>query len=503
MRIGIIALLQESNTFVGQPTRLVHFQEQLLATGEAVREKLAGTHHEVGGMLHALEGEQAEAVPIFAARALPYGVIEAATIERLMEMMLAALDAAGPIDGLLVAPHGATVSEPWPDVDGHWLGEVRSRLGPAKPIIGTLDLHANLSPAMVAACDALIAYRTNPHLDQRARGIDAARMICRTLRGQLKPTMAAAFPPLSINIERQHTAEEPCLSLLRRADEQLADERVISNSVLLGFPYADVPEMGTSTLVVTDNEPALAQQLANELADYLWEHRQSYEGDFLSIDAALDRAVSLTGPVCLLDMGDNIGGGSPGDGTLLALAIHERKLPKALVVMCDPESVALAEAIGEWGTGLFRAGGKSDRLHGPPLACEATVQGLFDGQFEEPHPRHGGIKSYDQGRTAVVRTDAGLTIVLTSKRTPPFSLRQLTSCGIHPAEYQLIIAKGANAPIAAYREVCKSFLRVNTPGCTAADLAELHYERRRRPLFPLERDIQWRAERGMQESASS
>jgi microcystin degradation protein MlrC len=492
MRIGIIALLQESNTFVAQPTKLEHFQQELLATGEAVRERLAGTHHEVGGMLHALEGEQAEAVPIFAARALPFGVVEKAAIERLIEIMLSALEAAGPLDGLLVAPHGATVSEPWLDVDGHWLSEVRSRLGPDKPIIGTLDLHANLSPAMVTACDALIAYRTNPHLDQRARGIDAARMMCRTLRGMLRPTMAAAFPPLVINIEKQHTAEEPCLSLYRRADEQLNDERVVSNSILLGFPYADVPEMGTSTLVVTNGEPALAQQLADELAGYIWEHRQSFEGDFLSIDSALDKAVALASPVCLLDMGDNIGGGSPGDGTLLALAIHERKLPGALVVLCDPESVAQAEAIGEWGTGLFRVGGKSDRLHGPPLACEATVQGLFDGQFEEPHPRHSGIKSYDQGRTAVIRTDSGLTIVLTSKRTPPFSLRQLTSCGIQPDEYRLIVTKGVNAPIAAYREVCRSFLRVNTPGCTAADLAELHYQRRRRPLFPLEQDAAWR-----------
>ena len=208
MRIGIIALLQESNSFVAQPTRLSHFEGELLVTGEAVRERLAGTHHEVGGMFHALEGEQAEAVPIFAARALPFGVVERPAIEKLLEMMLAALAAAGPIDGLLVAPHGATVSEPWLDVDGHWLGEVRRRMGPDKPIVGTLDPHGNLSPQMVAACDALIAYRTNPHLDQRARGIDAARLIVRTLRGQIKPKMAAAFPPMAINASRFQTYSE-------------------------------------------------------------------------------------------------------------------------------------------------------------------------------------------------------------------------------------------------------------------------------------------------------
>jgi microcystin degradation protein MlrC len=409
--------------------------------------------------------------------------------------MFAALDAAGPLDGVLVAPHGATVSEPWPDFDGHWLGELRRRLGPDKPIIGTLDPHANLSPAMVHACDALIAYRTNPHLDQRARGIDAARLMVRVLRGLIKPTMTAAFPPLAINIEKQHTAEEPCASLYRLADKQMADERVLTSSILLGFPYADVAEMGSSVLVVTDNDPALARKLADELATHLWEHRQDFEGEFIPIDEALTKAAGLSGPVCLLDMGDNVGGGSPGDGTLLAVALHERKLPRSLVVICDPEAVAMAEAIGEWGTGLFRIGGNSDKLHGPPLACEATVQALFDGQFDEPHPRHGGLKSFDQGRSAVVRTDSGLTILITSRRTPPFSLRQLTSCGLNPADYHLLVAKGVNAPVAAYKEVCKQFIRVNTPGCTAADLAEFHYEHRRRPMFPFEQACEWSAER--------
>jgi microcystin degradation protein MlrC len=491
MRIGIIALLQESNTFIGQPTTLAHFQQELLATGEGVRDRLAGTHHEVAGMFHALHEAGEEAVPIFAARAVPFGVIEAPAIERLLETMFAELKKAGDLDGILVAPHGATVSQTYPDVDGHWLGELRRRVGPDVPIIGTLDAHANLSPGMVSAATALIAYRTNPHLDQRARGIDAARMLIETVRGKLKPTMAAAFPPLAINIEKQHTAEDPCHTAYRFADQQLLNDRLLINSIVLGFPYADVPEMGTSTIAVTDNDPALAQQLASELAHYLWEHRESFAGDFVSIDDALEKAASLRGPVCLLDMGDNVGGGSPGDGTLLAQAIHERKLPATFVCLCDPESVAQAQAMGEWGSGRFRVGGKADRLHGPPLECEATVAGLYDGQFEEPQPRHGGFTHMDQGPTAVVRTDSGLTIMLTTRRTPPFSLRQLTAHGILPEDFHLLVAKGVNAPVAAYKEVAKHFIRVNTPGCTSADIEHLVYHHRRRPMFPWERDAKW------------
>jgi microcystin degradation protein MlrC len=346
---------------------------------------------------------------------------------------------------------------------------------------------------MAEAATALIAYRTNPHLDQRARGIDAARMMIETVRGKLRPTMAAAFPPLAINIEKQHTAEEPCQSFYRFADQQLLDDKLLVNSIILGFPYADVAEMGSATIAVTDDDPPLARRLADDLAGYLWEYREKFAGEFVGIEEALDKASRLSGPVCLLDMGDNVGGGSPGDGTLLALALHERKLPKSFVCLCDSEAVAQAQAMGEWGSGTFRVGGKTDRLHGPPLSCEATVVGLYDGQFEEPQPRHGGFAKFDQGPTAVIRTDDGLTIMLTSRRLPPFSLRQLTAHGVLPEQHHLLVAKGVNAPVAAYKEVCKQFIRVNTPGVTTADIERLDYRHRRRPMFPWERDAAWGA----------
>jgi microcystin degradation protein MlrC len=491
MRVGILALLQESNTFIPQQTTLAHFEEELLATGEAVRRHLAGTHHEVGGMFHVLEEAGEEAVPVFAARALPFGIIEGEAAERLLALMFEALERAGPLDGVLVAAHGATVSEPFRDLDGHWLSELRRRVGPKVPILGTLDPHANLSPAMVQAADALIAYRTNPHLDQWARGVDAARMMLDTLRGRIRPTMAAAFPPLAINIEKQHTAEEPCRSAYERADQQLDDPRLLVNSIVLGFPYADVAEMGASTIAVTNDDLPLARQLAGELAGYLWEHRADFLGTFVSVEEALDQAAALRGPVALLDMGDNVGGGSPGDGTILAWAIHERRLPASFACLWDAEAVARAQALGVGGQGRFLVGGKTDPRHGPPLVCDATVMGLYSGQFEEPLPRHGGFTRLDQGPTAVVRTEHGLTLMLTTRRMPPFSLRQLTAHGIDPSSLHLVVVKGVHAPLAAYREVCQHFIRVNTPGCTTADIEQLAYEHRRRPMYPFERETIW------------
>jgi microcystin degradation protein MlrC len=278
MRVGIIALLHESNTFISQPTTLQHFKENWFCTGDAVREQVIGTHHETGGFFEGLAQEQIEAVPIFAGRAVPYGAITAEAFDKLLETMFAELDSAGQLDGILVAPHGATVSDEHPDADGFWLAELRKRVGESRPLIGTLDAHANLSPLMVESTNALIAYRSNPHLDQRARGIDAAKLMARTLRGEVKPTQAAAFPRMAINIERQLTSEPHLVPLYELADELLTAERVLSNSILLGFPYADVEEMGSSAIAVTDDDPRLAANHADQLGAYLWEHRADFAG---------------------------------------------------------------------------------------------------------------------------------------------------------------------------------------------------------------------------------
>ncbi len=490
MRVGIVALLQESNTFLAGRTTLMHFEQDLLLEGEAIRQRLGASHHEIGGFFAGLEAAGLEAVPIFAARALPFGVVTAATLDALLVRMSAALDRAGPLDGLLVAPHGATVSEAIADVDGHWLTLLRQRFGPGFPIIGTLDPHGNLSPAMVEACDALIAYRTNPHLDQRQRGFDAAQLLARTLRGEVRPTMAAAFPPLAINIVCQATAEPPCRAMCELAERMLAQPGVLSNSLLLGFPYADVPEMGAATVVVTDGDAGLARRLADELAAAWWARREEFVPRLISVEEAVAQAAKRDGPICLLDMGDNVGGGSPGDGTFLAHALQAHRVLPAFVCLADP-TLALHATRASVGARLPRLamGGKADANHGIALVADVTVRAVTDGRFEEPEARHGGFVSFDQGPTAVVETDAGLTVMLTTRRMVPFSLRQLTAAGLEPTRFRVLVAKGVNAPLAAYAPVCRELIRVDTPGVTSANLDRLNYRHRRRPMFPFEKEF--------------
>ncbi|MCA9226074.1 MAG: M81 family metallopeptidase, partial [Planctomycetales bacterium] len=265
------------------------------------------------------------------------------------------------------------------------------------------------------------------------------------LHGEVRPVQAACFPPLAINIERQMTSEPHLRPLYDAADTMLAEPGVLSNSILLGFPYADVAEMGSATLVVADNDSALAADGANRLGERMWQMQQSFVAQLVEIDEAIDRALASPGPACLLEMGDNVGGGSPADSTFLAAALHRRRVADSFVCLFDPNSVEQARRAGVGARLRMTVGGKSDDQHGQPIADEFTVLGLYEGRFHEPQPRHGGFTNYDQGATAIVRCNAGLTVMLTSRRMPPFSLRQLTSCGLEPTQFRILVAKGVNA----------------------------------------------------------
>lgn len=491
-RVGILALIQESNTFLPGKTTFEHFRQDIVLAGEDVRRHFASAHHEVRGFFDGLAQAGLDAVPIFAARAYPFGTIEAAAFDRLIALMLEELQHAGRLDGLLVAPHGATVAENYPDADGHWLSLVRQAVGPQVPIIGTLDPHVNLSAKMVTATDALLGYRTNPHVDQEQRGLEAAELMARTLRGAVRPTQAASFPPMAINIERQCTSEPPLSAVVAEFEAARGRKGVLAASLMLGFPYADVAEMGSSALVVTDNNPALAQTVANQLGEAMWSQREGLAGSFLSAEEAVTRAKSLPGPICLLDMGDNVGGGSPANGTWLAHELHRQGVGPSFVCLYDPTAVVQAEALGVGSRVRLSVGGRTDELHGPPFHAVFVVKFVGDGQFSEDQVRHGGFTSFDQGRTVIVETDDGLlTIMLTSRRVPPFSLKQLTAFGLSPQSFHVLVAKGVNAPLAAYAPVCASILRVNTRGVTMADMTQLPYHHRRRPMYPFERETTW------------
>ncbi len=486
LRVGILGLYHESNTFIPAPTTLELFRQSGILHGEEIRTRYGQAHHEITGLFQGLAEADVEAVPVFFSFASAWGKVSDEALDTMWKLACDGLDRAGKLDGILAVPHGAAVNESRLDMDGWWLGELRKCVGPATPIIATLDPHANISPAMAAACQAIVTYRQNPHLDQRETGLAAAQLMVRTLREEIHPVCAASFPPVVINIERQLTSVEPMLGVQRELEKVRQTPGILSASVAMGFPYADVPEMGSAFIVVADNDPALAREQAEKLGAWLVQNREQFRGELISPADALALVKDSPKPVGLLDMGDNMGGGATSDSTFLAQLCEDLGQFRTFVCLADAESVQLAQKAGLGARLRLKAGGKLPMTPTPPLEIDATVISLHEGKYTETKPRHGGKTSGDMGPTAIVRSDRGLTVMLTTIRTAPFSLQPLLSCGIRPEDFDAIIIKGVHAPIGAYAEVCPTLVRVNTPGMTTADMESLSYHHRRKPLFPFE-----------------
>lgn len=484
-KIALIGIYHESNTFVEKPTTLADFQNGHYLKGAAIRKEYQDAHHEIGGMIEVLDQEGMELVPVSFAEATPGGTISSETYEILLREMMDELEKVLPVDACLVVPHGAGVSESFPDMDGHWLKRLRSRVGDSIPIVGTLDLHANVSTEMVSSTNALVSYKRNPHVDQRQCGKEAASLLVELLKGKTKPVQVLVQVPLAISIEQQFTDHEPCKSLYAYAEELGRDPEILSLSIQHGFPYADVYEMGTSIIAVSDGNPEKALSTAKKLESYILERRESFVGHKNDIPSSLQRINDSKKPVLLLDMGDNVGGGGPANNSCLLEAFEESKQYKYFVCIYDPQAVIDASQHNPGDTfDLSIIGTGKDGIK--TLMLKVNLDRLTDGNFKESNPRHGGQINFKMGKTAVVSTEQGSVIMLTSLRVMPFSLQQLISSGINPADFDAIVAKGVNAPIAAYSPVCPTIIQVNTPGVTQADMTLFTYQHRRKPLFPFE-----------------
>src|SRR3569833_2919900 len=275
------------------------------------------------------------------ATATPGGTVTGDAFETLTGELIESLRRAGPIDGMLLAVHGAMVSESYPDADGEIIRRVRAALGPDLPLVVTHDFHANISPQMVANATATVVYKSNPHIDQRQRGLQAAEILTCTVRGEYQPVQVLARPPLVWNILHQNTKAEPLKSIMDDAAALEGQDGVLVANVSAGYPYADVAEMGPSVLVVTNGDRERAQSEAARIALRMWKSKERLGIDLPDAAAAVERATrSSRPPVVLVEMGDNIGGGSPGDSTAILAELVRQNAPGAVSVIYDPAAAA-------------------------------------------------------------------------------------------------------------------------------------------------------------------
>ena len=475
--------MHESNTFCETPTDYAAFSQTI---SRYLLDAWAETHHEMTGFIQGASQYNYTVYPTIMASAMPAGPVTDDAFDRLTEILIQHLKAAPKHEGLLLALHGAMVTESYPDGDGEVLRRLRDAFGQDLPIVVTLDQHVNVSEQMVAESTAIVIYKTTPHIDQRQRGLQAAQLMMRILEDGITPTQALGKPPMILNILYHVTSAEPMRSILNAAKALEQDPNVLAASVGLGYPYADVHEVGPAAVVVTDNNPQLAQAEADRLSDMLWGIHDQLTLDLPDAAQAVNQAISSEKhPVILVEMGDNIGGGSPGDSTFILAELIKQDASGFVVVVYDPEGVESCIQAGVGGDVSLQVGGKVDNMHGDPVSIRGKVRLIHDGQYIETEPRHGGQRYHNQGLTAVVTLGDSL-VVLTSRRQTPFSLQQLYSLGIDPKSMQMIVVKAAVAYRAAYEPIAGEIIEVDTPGLTAVNPLHFDYHNVRRPLFPLD-----------------
>lgn len=485
MRIAIAGFMHESNTFNPLLTDRAAFQAQSLSFGSDWLDEWRGAAHEVGGFLEAARVEGFEPVPLLMAWATPGGPVADDIFDEITQQLCERLRDSR-ADALLFALHGAMVAQSHLDADGEVLDRLRRAVGRDLPIAVTFDLHGNLSQRSIDHCDLAVAYRTCPHVDQRECGRRAAALLVRRLRGEIRPCLALAKPPLLLNIMTHDTSLPPLRPFMDAARALEQQPGILAASLLPGFAYADVPQMGSSVLVVSDGDAEHARQAADRLADDLWQARQQFAGPLPNATAAVAQALHADKrPVILVDTGDNVGGGSAGDGTTLLRELLRQGAAESVVCLYAPEEVRQSTAAGVDKEVSLIVGGKVDRLHGEPLPVSGRVRLLHDGTYVEAEVRHGGRRVNHMGATAVVELPSRNLLVLNSLRHPPFSLGQLTCLGIKPEQQRILVVKAAIAYKAAYAPIAGTIIAVDTPGLTTVNPQRFTYRHIRRPLYPL------------------
>jgi microcystin degradation protein MlrC len=488
MRIAIGGFMHESNTFSPLAADLQRFREGSLTYGPALVSVWREAHHEVGGFIKAADRLNFDLVPIAMATATPSGPVTDEFFEHMCDTLVTGCRIAKP-NGVLIALHGAMVTLRFPTADAEVLRRIRAAIGPDIPLAATLDFHGNIPPAMAESANILIGYQTYPHIDQRQRGVQAAELLTLAVRKEVRPVCHIAKPRMMLNLLGQDTAREPMMGLMAQARRAETQSGVLSVSLMAGFPYADVPDVGASVIVVTDGDKAQAAAVAEQLAAAMWSVREQLQVTCpTSVEAVIRATASGFTPVLLIDLGDNIGGGSPGDGTVLLAELLRQRAKGFIVVLCAPQAVIDAKAVGIGGTLETTVGGGVALMHGDPVKVRGMVKSIHIGKWIEPEARHGGRRENDQGQTAVLDLGDGNTLVLNSLRTPPFSLGQLTSLGIDPKLARIIVVKAAIAYKAAYAPIAGEIIPVDTPGLTAINPSRFSFTRIHRPMFPIDRN---------------
>src|SRR5579884_4188727 len=494
MRIAVGQLWQESNTFNPLPTMRADFEHFGIVRGPELVERMADTN-ELGGFIQSLRRwpEQPEIVGLVRLPAWPSGAATSDTFAWIRQDMTDALQRAMPVDAVLLALHGALVAEQAPDVEGEVLHAFRAMIGPSVPLVATLDLHANITKRMVRAADALVLYHTAPHIDVFETGQRGAAVLRRILVEGVRPVTAFQKMPLVVPAERANTQDPASVSHALRERLQTLERQpgILSAGLATVQPWLDIPELGSSVVVVTEGDGALAGRACEEIAVEVWRRRREYLPELVSVEDGVRAAYeNKDGLVVLSDSADSTTSGATGDSTavLSELLKYHWPLP-ALVTLVDADVVEVARQRGIGAEITTEVGGKRDRRFSQQLRVTAQVQHLFEARFVLSGHLARNMP-IDMGSSAVLRCGK-VHIVVTSRSGPHFAPQLFQAAGLDPYGASVLVAKSPCGFRAAYAAHARKILVVRAPGCAPSDFWNYPYRNIPRPMWPWDEIPTW------------
>ena len=485
MRLAVLHCVHETNSFSPVATTLDDFFLYDFAGGDLSPEDAMGRGSEIGGFVTEARQQNLEFVPLLGARARSGGNMTAGVVMQLRERVLAALRRAGPVDGVYLALHGATVGDGHPDVTGEILADARQVFGRRLPLVCSVDFHANVTPAMTRNCDALIIYRTFPHVDCADVGRRSLLLLASMVRDGKQLSNVLVRLPMILPAEATATIFEPMASLITRLSVLNQRPGIATASLSCVQPWLDVEDLGCSVVVVADGNPAAVQREALALARDYWESRRSFHVDLVPPAEAVRQAAALPGPVVLSDSADATTSGSTGDSTAILEELLKQNAPgPCLLTVTDAAAALQARRAGVGATLAVTIGGACDPARFRSLALCATVESLSDGEFVGTSPMGRGSR-FHMGPTAVLRVGE-VYIVATSRAEANFGPELFRSLGLEPASARIVVVKSPAGFRANYAGIAKQVMIVDGPGSTPAHLASIPFTRLRRPLYPLD-----------------
>jgi microcystin degradation protein MlrC len=494
VRIAVGQVWQETNTFNPIRTTRADFDQFGVTTGSELLEKMADTN-ELGGFIQSLRKwpEKPELVGLVRYPAWPSGLATADVFEWIRQGLLASLRAAMPVDAVLLALHGSMAAEEHPDVEGELLVAVREVVGSSVPIVSTLDLHANVTNAMVSAADALVIYHTIPHVDIFETGVRGAAVLRRILIDKARPTTAWVKIPAVFPAERANTEIGSGMSadFKRQLKEWESRPEVICAGLTTVQPWLDIPDLGSSVVITTDNRPELAEELCRSLATQIWQRRREYLPELVSAEEGVRRAHECRdGLTVLSDAADSTTSGAPGDSVWVLKELLNYDWPRpALLTLVDPELVARTEQAGAAATLDVELGGKRDTQFGTRIRAAAKVERHFDGRFVLSG-HIGKNLPIDMGRCVVLDVGRNIHIVVTSRSGPHFAPQLFETAGFDPFAASVLIAKSPCGFRAAYAPRAAQIFSIRAPGCAPSDFWNYPYHNIQQPLWPWQ-EFEW------------